>query len=125
MRDVLNFASLMTEIELVIKLHGDAPAVLCSPLEKPVIPVAVYKDNQRAIALMVSLQIRPRTNHITINYHHFQNFVANGDVKIKHVNTKEQIVDIFMNILDYELFEYIRYKLNGWWVNGILLYKGV
>ena len=51
--------------------------------------------------------------HIVIKYHHFQSFVANGDVEIKHVDTKEYIADIFMKPLDSELFGYLRYKLNG------------
>ena len=62
---------------------------------------------------MVPPQLRPRTNHIDIKYHHLRSFVANCDVKIKHVDTKEQIADIFTKPLDYELFRYLRYKFNG------------
>ena len=63
--------------------------------------------------------------HISIKYHHFQVFVANGHVKIKHFDTKEQIADIFTKPLDSELFGYLLYKINVWQVNGILLLKGV
>ena len=56
----------------------------------------------------------PLKKHIAIKYHHFQSFVENGDVKIEHVDIKEQIADIFMKPLDSELFGYIRYKINGW-----------
>ena len=73
----------------------------------------VYEDNQGAIVLAISPQIRSRKYHIAIKYHHFQSFVANGDVNIKHVDTKEQIIDIFMEPLDSELFGYLRYKLSG------------
>ena len=81
MRDVLPFFCLMKEIEFLLKLQGDTPAVLCSLFENPVTQVTVYEDNQGVIALAVSLQMRPRTKHNTIKYHHFQSFVANGDVK--------------------------------------------
>ena len=56
----------------------------------------------------------PCTKHIAIKYHHFQRFVTNADVKINHINTKEQITDIFRKPLYYEFFGYIRYKLNDW-----------
>ena len=69
--------------------------------------------------------MRPCTKNISIKYHNFCIFVANGDVDIKHVDTKEQITDIFTKPLDSKLFGYLRYKLNGWWVNGILPRKGV
>ena len=93
MRDVLPFVSIMKEIEFVLKLQGDTPAVLCSIFENK---VTVYEDNQGAIEFTVSMKIRrPHTNHITIKYHQFQSFVANGEVEIKHVDTKEQIADIF------------------------------
>ena len=55
-RDVLPFASLMKEIEFGIELQGDTPEVLCSIFEKT---VTVNKDNQRLVALVVSLQMRP------------------------------------------------------------------
>ena len=77
-------------------------------------PVTVYEDNQGAIALAVSLQMRPRTKYIAIKYHHFRIFVANVDAYIKHFDTKEQITDIFMKPLYSELFGYLRYKLISW-----------
>ena len=83
---------------------------MCSLFENP---VTVYKDNQGAIAVAVSLQIRPHTKHIAIKYHHFWTFVKNGDVEIKYVDTKEYIADIFTKTLDSDLLGYLRYKCNG------------
>ena len=73
----------------------------------------VYEDNQGAIVLAISPQMQSCKKHIAIKYHHFQSFVANGDVNIKNVDTKEKITDIFMKLLDSELFGYIRYNLSG------------
>ena len=106
--------SLMQEIELVLKLQGDAPKLLCSLFKKPVLLVTVYKDNQGVIVLEVYLQMQPCTKHIDIKYHHFRSFVVNGDVKIKHVDTKGQIADIFTKPLDSELFGYLIYNINVW-----------
>ena len=85
--------------------------LLCSIFENK---VPVYEDNQGVITLVGFPQIQYRTDHITINYHHFRSFSANGDVEIKHVDTKEQIADIFTKSLYSELFGYLCYKLNCW-----------
>ena len=77
-------------------------------------PFTVHKYNQVAIAIAVDPQMRPCTNHIAIKYHHFWSFVANGDVQIQYIDTKEQIPDIFMKPLDSELFLCLCYKLNYW-----------
>ena len=90
MRDILPFVSLTKDIEFLLKLQGDTPTILCSLFEKP---VTVHEDNQGMTALTFSPQIQPRMKHIAIKYHHFRSFVANGDVDIKHVDTKEQIAD--------------------------------
>ena len=74
---------------------------MCSIFEKL---VTVYEDNQGEIALVVSPQIQPRTKHITITYHHFRIFFVNGDVEIWHVDTKEQIADIFTKPLDSDIY---------------------
>ena len=58
-RDVLPFVSLMEEIQFVLKIQGDTPAVLCSLFEKPVTPVTVYEDNQGATILTDYPQMRP------------------------------------------------------------------
>ena len=84
MREVIPFVSIMKKIEFVLKLQGYNWTVLCSLFENP---VAVYKDNEGEISAVVSQQMLPRTKHITIKYHHFRSFVANGDVDIKHVDT--------------------------------------
>ena len=101
----------MKYIEFVIDLQGDIPKVLCSLFGKP---ATSHKDNQGVIALSVAPQIQTRTKHIAIKYHHFHIFVTNGDVEIQHIETKEQITDIFTKPLDSELFGYLRYNINGW-----------
>ena len=86
MRYVLPFVSLMKEIEFVLKLQGDTLTIMCSIFKNP---ITFHEDNQGEISLAVSLQMRTRTKHIAIEYYHFWIIVANGGVKIKHVNTKE------------------------------------
>ena len=103
-RDVLPFVRLIKVIELVLKLQGFNLTILCSLYKNP---VTVYKDNHGAIIIVVSPQMQPHTKHIAIKYHHLRSFVANGDVEIKNVDTKEHITDIFIKLLDPELFGYL------------------
>ena len=76
--------------------------------------VTVQENNQGVITVTVAPQMQPRTKHTAINCHHFRRFVANVDVEIQHIDTKEHITDIFTKPLYYELFGYLRYKFNGW-----------
>ena len=100
MRYVLPFVSLIQNIEFALNIQGNTPTVLCSILKK----VTIHKYNKGAIALAFDPHMRPSTNHIVIKYHHFRSFVANCDVEIQHIYTKEQIADIFTKLIDSELF---------------------
>ena len=42
---------------------------------------------------------------------------------LQYIDTKEQIADIFMRPLVPKLFRYLRKKLIGWWIKGILIRK--
>ena len=86
MGDVLHFVSVMREIDFVLKLQGYTPEVLCSIFKNT---VTFQEDNQRAIEFMVVPQIRLLKKHTAINYDHFQSFLANGDVEIQNIDTKE------------------------------------
>ena len=41
-----------------------------------------------------------KKNYIALKYHHFRLYVSLGLVKIEHVDTKEQVADIFTKALD-------------------------
>ena len=91
LRYLLPFVSLMKDIDFIIKIQGDNLVVLHSICENP---ATVNEDNQGAIALAFAPQMWPHTKHITINYHHSRIFVADGDVDIQNIDTKEHIADI-------------------------------
>ena len=100
----------MRKFSFVLELEYDVPKVKSSIFENPVI---VHEDNQGMIAPVVALKMKPHTKHIEIKYHYFWSFVANGIVKIQHVDTREQIADILTKPLDSQFFTYLRYKLNA------------
>ena len=58
---------------------------------------------------------RPRIKYITLDYHHFRNFVKGGKIEILPIDTEQQIPDIFTKgISDVVLFKHLRHKLLGW-----------
>ena len=66
MREVLPFVVLTKVIEFVLNMQRDTLMLLCSLFDNP---VTVYKDNHGLITLT---EMKPRTKHILIKYHHFQ-----------------------------------------------------
>jgi hypothetical protein len=50
----------------------------------------------------------------TIKYHHFRKHVADGTITIHHIDTKQQIADIFTKPLDETLFNCLHVMLMGW-----------
>ncbi len=74
----------------------------------------VFEDNNGALELAIEPKYRPRTKHIAIKYHHFREHVKNKSIKVKKIDTKEQLADIFTKPIEKHQFEYLRNKLMGW-----------
>ncbi len=64
--------------------------------------------------MAIGQKFTPRTKHIAINYHHFQEFVRKKIIQVFPIATKEQTADFFTKPLKEDLFVYLRKKLNGW-----------
>ena len=75
----------MKEIFFVLELQRYTPKVLGGIGSNA---VTLHKDNHGVVALVVDLQIQPRTKHIPTKYHHFRSFVMKVDVAIKYIDTK-------------------------------------
>jgi hypothetical protein len=52
-----------------------------------------------------------KTKHIPIKFHFLREQVAEKNIKLEYVGTKEKIADIFTKPLPRETFEYLRQKL--------------
>jgi hypothetical protein len=52
-----------------------------------------------------------KTKHIPIKYHFLQEQVAEKNIRVEYVGTKEQVADIFTKPLPWEAFEYLRQRL--------------
>ena len=58
-----------------------------------------------------SHKVIPRTKHIILKYHWFNEYAKNGLFNIEHINTREQLIDIFTKPLDDANFKQLRLKV--------------
>ena len=49
-----------------------------------------------------------KTKHVAIKCHVLREKVAEKQIRLEYINTKEQIVDIFTKALPKDTFEYLR-----------------
>jgi hypothetical protein len=69
-------------------------------------------DNESAIKLANNLVQHSRTKHIDMRHHFLRDHEAKGDIELCHVNTENQLVDIFTKPLDETRFCFLRSELN-------------
>jgi hypothetical protein len=78
-------------------------------------PSIIWEDNQGCIHLANDLlQNRPRTKHISIKWHHFQDEIKKGNIKITKIHTSLNISDILTKTLVTSKFIGLRKFLMGW-----------
>jgi hypothetical protein len=74
-------------------------------------PIPIYCDNTSAIGISKKLVMHSKTKHIPIKYHFLREQVAEKNIRVEYVGTKEQVADIFTKPLPREAFEYLRQRL--------------
>ena len=73
--------------------------------------VIFYCDNTSTTNISKNLVMHTKTKNIAIKYHYLRELVQDKEVKMKYVNTKEQIANIFTKPLPKGAHEYLRGKL--------------
>ncbi|KAJ1691811.1 hypothetical protein LUZ63_015966 [Rhynchospora breviuscula] len=73
--------------------------------------VPILCDNTSAILISKNPVLHSRTKHIEIRHHFIRDHVEKGDVELVHVDTKEQIADIFTKPLPTQQHVELRFKL--------------
>ena len=74
--------------------------------------VPLYCDNESAIKIANNPVQHSKTKHIEIRHHFLRDHVVKEDIDIIHVNTEEQLADIFTKPLDEKRFSKLRCELN-------------
>jgi hypothetical protein len=70
-------------------------------------PIPIYCDNASAISISKNPMMHSKTKHIPIKYHFLREQVAEKNIRVEYVGTKEQVADIFTKPLPQEAFEYL------------------
>ena len=74
--------------------------------------VPLFCDNESAIKIAHNPVQHSKTKHIQIRHHFLRDHVVKEDIDIIHVNTEEQLADIFTKPLDEKRFSKLRCELN-------------
>ena len=80
---------------------------------KPNVKCKAFEDNNGALHLATAPQMKPRTKHINIKYHHFRSMIGK-EVTLEKVATEDQLADIGTKPLVRKAFEKLREHLLGW-----------
>jgi hypothetical protein len=73
--------------------------------------IPIYCDNTSTIIISKKLMMHSKTKHIPIKYHFLWEQVAEKNIRVEYVGTKEQVEGIFTKPLPREAFEYLRQRL--------------
>ena len=101
---------LLPIMELVAEMKSREIRVICT---EPYVYCKVFEDNAGALELARLPKLRPRTKHINVCYHHFQEHVRKGIVKIFPRNTEWMTADALTKCLPQNLFVRHRVKMCG------------
>ncbi|GJU31949.1 gag/pol polyprotein [Tanacetum coccineum] len=71
----------------------------------------LWCENLGETYLSANLIIHARTKHVEIDYHFVLEKVAQRDLRVQHISTHDQIVDIFTKPLPTPRFLFLRSKL--------------
>ena len=74
--------------------------------------VPLWCDNESAIKISLNPVQHFKTKHIEIRYHFIRDHIRQGEIKLKYVNTHDNLADIFMKPLDEAIFRELRHELN-------------
>jgi hypothetical protein len=74
-------------------------------------PIPIYCDNTSTISISKYWVMHSKTKHIPIKYHFLREQVADKNIRVEYVGTKEQVAGIFTKSLPREAFEYLCQRL--------------
>jgi hypothetical protein len=74
-------------------------------------PIPIYCDNTSTINISKNPVMHSKMKHIPIKYHFLREHVAEKNIRVEYVGTKEQVEDIFTKPLPWESFEYLFQRL--------------
>jgi hypothetical protein len=74
-------------------------------------PIPIYCDDTSIVNISKNPVMHSKMKHIPIKYHFLWEQVAEKNIRVEYVGTKEQVEDIFTKPLPRKSFEYLRQTL--------------
>ena len=71
-------------------------------------PVIIYCDKKSTVSMAKNHVFHSKTKNISIKYHVQREKVAEKEIRLEYVNTKEQIANTFTKALPKDTFDYLR-----------------
>jgi hypothetical protein len=62
--------------------------------------VPLFRDNTSAISIAKNLVLHSKTKHIEVHFHFLRDHYEKGDINLHHIDTQNQLADIFIKPLD-------------------------
>jgi hypothetical protein len=85
-------------------------------------PLLLLYDNVGATQLSLNLVLHSRMKHIAIDLHFVREFVHRGKLRVAHVHTDDQLVDLLTKPLARSCFTLLREKFNV--ADGMFILRG-
>ena len=74
-------------------------------------PTIIKVDNQAVIEVTKNAKQHHRTKHLDVKVYKLREWIANGDLQLRYISTKENVADVFTKPLIGKQFEYLKSKL--------------
>ena len=71
-------------------------------------PIVIYCDNTSIISMSENPILHSKTKQIATKYHVLREKVAEKEIRLEYINTKEQIANIFTKDFPKDTFEHLR-----------------
>jgi rubrerythrin len=73
--------------------------------------IQVYEDNAAAIQIATNLVFKSKVKQVNVHYHFIRDYVRMGTVEISHIQSRDQVADMFTKGLNGPLFKHLMEKL--------------
>ena len=74
-------------------------------------PIKIYEDNQAAIQIATNPVYKSKVKQVNVHYHFIRYYVKMGIVEITHIQSKDQVADMFTKGLNGPMFKCLKDKL--------------
>ncbi|CAM9955988.1 unnamed protein product, partial [Heterosigma akashiwo] len=61
---------------------------------KQILPTDINEDNQACISWATEITVTRKNRHLHVNYHFAREKVQSNEIKVRYIETKEQIADL-------------------------------